>query len=111
MSRRSIPNMLAECRRLLRPGGLMLHVDAPLFDELDPYQASLRHWDATANNEPFMATVYDLPLESLYAAAGFPRDRMFRVWIESDLQRRTRYDPNASRSGGRFFATGAFKAA
>ncbi|MBM3505693.1 MAG: class I SAM-dependent methyltransferase [Alphaproteobacteria bacterium] len=110
MSRRSVPGMLRECHRLLRAGGLMLHVDAPLFDELDAYQASLRHWDAIANNEPFMATVYDLPLERLYADAGFPRSKMFRAWIESDLRRRTNYDPRASRSGGRFFAVGAFKA-
>ena len=107
-ARRALDNIIAECRRLLRPGGLMLHCDAPQFDEFDAYQASLRDWDATANNEPFMLTVYALPLEQMYAAAGFAKEGTFRAYAPSLTFAAARaLDPNATRSGGRYFFTGA----
>jgi ubiquinone/menaquinone biosynthesis C-methylase UbiE len=106
-SRAALPNIFRECRRLLKPGGVMLHCDAPQFDEMDAYQASLRDWDATCNNEPFMLTVYGLPLEKMYAEAGFAADQTFRGYAHSLFFARHSPDPNATRSGGKYFFTGA----
>ncbi|MBM3515986.1 MAG: methyltransferase domain-containing protein, partial [Alphaproteobacteria bacterium] len=106
-ARKAMDNIIAECRRLLRPGGVMLHCDAPQFDEFDAYQASLRDWDATANNEPFMLTIYTLPLEQMYAAAGFAPDKTFRAYAPSIMFAKLNPDPNATRSGGKYFFTGA----
>ncbi|MDX2143590.1 MAG: class I SAM-dependent methyltransferase [Rhodospirillaceae bacterium] len=106
-SRAALPNIFRECRRLLAPGGVMLHCDAPQFDEMDAYQASLRDWDATCNNEPFMLTVYSLPLEEMYAAAGFERAKTFRDTAPSLYFQAHNPDPNATRSGGKYFFTGA----
>jgi SAM-dependent methyltransferase len=106
-SRAALPKIFRECRRLLAPGGVMLHCDAPQFDEMDAYQASLRDWDATCNNEPFMLTVYTLPLEEMYVAAGFDRAKAFRGYAPSLFFQAHRPDPNATRSGGRYFFTGA----
>ena len=78
-SRAAVPRIFAECHRLLRQGGVMFHSDAPQFDELDPYVASLRDWDITCNNEPFMDVCYELLLEDLYTAAGFDRAATFRA--------------------------------
>ncbi|MCB2108357.1 MAG: class I SAM-dependent methyltransferase [Rhodobacteraceae bacterium] len=108
-SRAAIPNIFRECYRLLAPGGVMLHCDAPQFDEFDAYQASLRDWDANCNNEPFMLTVYTLPLEEMYADAGFDRSKTFRDYAPSRFFRAHNTDPNATRSGGRYFFTGAAK--
>ena len=108
-SRAALPNIFAECHRLLSPGGVMLHCDAPQFDEMDAYQASLRDWDATCNNEPFMSVVYDLPLEDMYGAAGFDRTRTFRDRAPSAFFAQHHTDPNATRSGGSYFFTGAMK--
>jgi len=106
-SRSALPNIFRECRRLLAKDGIMFHCDAPQFDEFDAYQASLRDWDATANNEPFMLTVYTLPLEQMYADAGFDKARTFRAYVPSLAFEKRRVDPNATRSGGKYFLTGA----
>jgi SAM-dependent methyltransferase len=108
-SRAALPRIFKECHRLLAPGGVMLHCDAPQFDEMDAYQASLRDWDATCNNEPFMMTVYALPLERLYAEAGFDAAHTFRGRAPSLFFAAHRPDPNATRSGGSYFFTGAAK--
>jgi hypothetical protein len=76
---------------------------------MDVYQASLRDWDATCNNEPFMMTVYSLPLEQMYASAGFEPARTFRGRAPSAFFARQPIDPNATRSGGAYFFTGASK--
>ncbi len=108
-SRAALPNIFRECYRLLRAGGVMLHCDAPQFNEMDTYQASLRDWDATCNNEPFMLTVYALPLEDMYTSAGFKKTDTFRDYAPSLFFQKTNPDPNATRSGGRYFFTGAVK--
>lgn len=109
MSRKAVPLMLAESHRLLRPGGLMVHSDIPMFDEMDAYQASLRYWDTMANQEPFMATVYELPLEKMAVAGGFSKSAVFRAWADSELRKQTNFDPKSNRAGGRFFLIGAVR--
>lgn len=108
-SRKALPRIFAECFRLLRKGGVMFHSDAPQYDELDPYVASLRDWDITCNNEPFMEVAYDLPLERMYAEAGFDAAACFRDRAPSQLVRATGVDPKLMRSGGSMFLTGATK--
>ena len=76
---------------------------------MDAYQASLRDWDATCNNEPFMLTVYALPLEEMYAQAGFDKARTFRGYAPSLFFNQYQPDPHATRSGGKYFFTGAVK--
>ena len=82
-SHAAVPRIFAECHRLLRPGGLCFHSDAPQFDELEPYVASLRDWDIRCNNEPFMDAWYEMPVEQLFAAAGFDAATCFRGWAPS----------------------------
>jgi SAM-dependent methyltransferase len=110
-SAEAAPRIFAECHRLLRPGGLMFHSDAPQFDELDPYGASLRDWDITVNNEPYMEGYYALPLEAMFEAAGFARADTFRGFTPSLAVQRDAVDPRRSRTnGGRYFFAGARKA-
>ena len=109
-SKPALKNVFRECYRLLKPGGIMLHQDAPQFDELDPYTASLRDWDIHFNNEPFMAACYELPLEELYVAAGFVPANTFRAFTPSLFFAANRVDKHATRSaGGRYFLSGAAK--
>jgi SAM-dependent methyltransferase len=110
-SAEAVPRIFAECHRLLRPGGVMFHSDAPQFDELDPYAQSLRDWDATVNKEPFMDGYYAMPLEQAFVAAGFAADKTFRAKPVSRRLVDAKIDPRRSRTtGGRYFLAGAVKA-
>jgi SAM-dependent methyltransferase len=106
----AVPRIFAESHRLLRPGGLCFHSDAPQFDELEPYVASLRDWDIRCNNEPFMDGWYEMPVEQLFADAGFDPATCFRGWAPSLHVAASGVDPKLNRSGGRYFLAGAFRA-
>ena len=108
-SRAAVPKIFAECHRLLKPGGVMIHGDAPQFDELDPYTQSLRDWDITCNFEPFMDTYYSLPVEDLFEEAGFAKQGIFRSYVASEHVRKNGVDPTITRNGGQFFVIGAVK--
>lgn len=111
-SAEATPRIFAECHRLLRPGGVMFHSDAPQFDELDAYAASLRDWDVRFNNEPYMEGYYALPLETLFEAAGFAPSDTFRTFAPSLAVQRDAIDPRRSRTNaGRYFIAGAVKRA
>jgi SAM-dependent methyltransferase len=110
-SHAAVPRIFAECHRLLRPGGLCFHSDAPQFDELEPYVASLRDWDIRCNNEPFMDGWYEMVPEQLFAEAGFDLATRFRGWAPSLHVAASGVDPKLNRSGGRYFLAGAFRGA
>lgn len=109
-SAEAAPRIFAECHRLLKPGGMMFHSDAPQYDELDSYAASLREWDQTFNNEPFMHGYYEMDLEAAFEAAGFDRARMFRAFAPSLRLLEAGVPAVRSRThGGRYFLAGAIK--
>lgn len=105
----AVPAIFAECHRLLRPGGLMFHSDAPQFDQLDPYTASLRHWDIAFNHEPYMSDYYAMPLEDMFDTAGFAPDAMFRAFAPSLRLAAGGIRGEETRSGGRYFLAGAWR--
>lgn len=73
-STRALPKIFRECHRLLRPGGLMLHVDQPRFDDADPYATFLQENETFYNNEPFWRQYRRTDLAALAQAAGFAAD-------------------------------------
>ncbi len=70
-STRGLPAILAECHRLLAPGGIMLHVDQPRFDDDDPWATFLQENETHYNNEPFWRRYRRLDLAAEARAAGF----------------------------------------
>jgi SAM-dependent methyltransferase len=73
-STRALPAILAECHRLLAPGGIMLHVDQPRFDGADAWGTFLQENETFYNNEPFWRRYRNTDLAELAVAAGFAAD-------------------------------------
>lgn len=78
-----IAAVFAEARRLLRPGGLLLHYELPPNSALDAYDGFYLDWDCWYNNEPFYKGYRDMEPRALCAAAGFPTAGYFDAVVPS----------------------------
>ena len=109
-SAQGLKKIILECNRLLKPGGLMIHCDAPQFNSITPYEASLRDWDATCNNEPFMTVLYSMSLEKLYIECGFKKENLIQKNIQSIFAEKNNINSNATPGFRKsYFVTGALK--
>ena len=74
-SAKAVQPILNECKRLLAPGGVMLHLDLPPPSLLpDIYTKIIFDGDAYYNNEPFWMRMHDLDWPAMMAKAGFAPD-------------------------------------
>jgi SAM-dependent methyltransferase len=67
----AIRRIMRECRRLLRPGGLVLHVETPPYRQLDAFDAFMLDWDTRNNNEPYWSASHELDPVAIAAEASF----------------------------------------
>jgi ubiquinone/menaquinone biosynthesis C-methylase UbiE len=81
--RNGIAKVLSEAHRLLRPGGLMLHMELPPNAQLSPYEAFYLDWDSSYNNEPFYKPFRDLEPQELCRKAGFAPDNYVQFVVPS----------------------------
>jgi SAM-dependent methyltransferase len=76
-SMKSMPQIFAETYRLLKPGGLVLHVEQPQYAKDMPlFEQAMRDWDAFYNNEPFWTKMHEIDLDKFMVEAGFPKDTL-----------------------------------
>jgi ubiquinone/menaquinone biosynthesis C-methylase UbiE len=85
-SERAIHNIVKECHRLLRKGGLMIHAETPPYKGMDPFDAFLLDWDTRNNNEPFWARSHEIELKALSKQGGFDPALEFEDLIPSAFQ-------------------------
>jgi SAM-dependent methyltransferase len=78
MPRPAILELLRECHRLLRPGGIMVHHDLLKWPD-DPYEAFMMEWTTRHNNEPFERASGTLNFPVDCAAAGFAAEDVFVI--------------------------------
>jgi ubiquinone/menaquinone biosynthesis C-methylase UbiE len=78
---RSTEQVLRESHRVLRPGGLMVHMELPPASETDAYYSFYLDWDAYYNNEPHYAAFRALDLRRAVCDAGFDARRYFQTRI------------------------------
>jgi SAM-dependent methyltransferase len=68
--------ILAESRRLLRPGGVALHFDAPPAQGQDHFADFLHQWEVWNNNEQFLNAIRDKDIPAMMKAAGFAQTEL-----------------------------------
>lgn len=71
----AVRKIVKECHRLLKPGGLMLHLETPRSFELEPYEAYCLNWDAYNNDEPFQEAWTATDMRKVCKDAGFTEDK------------------------------------
>ena len=86
-SSKALPKIYKECHRLLRKGGIMMHLDARFVSDnvYDQYQ---QEWDAHFNNEPFFGTLCDTDLIKAARDAGFAAKDVLETMIPSHYRPR-----------------------
>lgn len=77
LSNTALDNILRETRRLLKPGGVVLHVEQPQYTpDMPLFEQVMRDWDAFYNNEPFWSRMHELDLDQHMVDAGFEREKL-----------------------------------
>ncbi len=80
-SRKAVHTIMRECHRLLRPSGIVAHLEAPVrTSEMEPYDAFIRDWSTHNNNEPFWGTLHDMDLMEPALEAGFERGEVIDTY-------------------------------
>ncbi len=91
-----------ESFRLLRPGGIMLHVEQPQYaPEMPLFEQAMRDWDAFYNNEPFWSTMHGLDLDGLVVEAGFSRENLLHGGVTAVVDKSV--FPDAAEAEGEDF--------
>lgn len=71
-SRAAVDAIFRECWRLVRPGGLVLHLDVPYQPHRTPLVAQVtNHWQVRHNGEPFWTGFAELDIRAMLLDAGF----------------------------------------
>ena len=71
-SARAIKRIFSECQRLLRPGGVMVHLEVPFRAEhADNFDMLRADYETRYNNEPFWIGAVSADLAELARTAGF----------------------------------------
>jgi ubiquinone/menaquinone biosynthesis C-methylase UbiE len=106
-SYKAVHDIVREGFRLLKPGGLMLHVEQPPFRWFDePFDQFVRDWDTHNNNEPFWGPMHDMDLEEVAALGGFARQNVVQEMAQ--LIKPTETDRYA-KADGQWYVFAAWK--
>jgi len=72
----ALPAIIRESHRLLKPGGLMLHMDLPQAHSAPPLEGFLFEWETYNNNETFYGHLRTMDLHQILLDAGFQEDKV-----------------------------------
>ena len=88
LSYASMRAIMRESFRVLKPGGIVLHVEQPQYAKDMPlYEQAMRDWDAFYNNEPFWSTMHEIDLDGFLVQAGFKREQLIHGGVTAVVDR------------------------
>ncbi len=109
----AIRKVMRECYRLLAPGGMMIHVEAPQYKHMDLFSQFIYDWQTANNNEPFWSAMRDLDLEEVVTSAGFDTDKINQNFVPNGAWKAKTVNANSqngeSGSRGTWFIVKASK--
>jgi SAM-dependent methyltransferase len=76
-SNKAVRRVLKESRRVVRPGGIVAHIDMDGPDSMTPFNSFMMMFDGFKNNEPFWSTFRKMDPKALLTEAGFDGDGLF----------------------------------
>lgn len=94
----AIRNVVQECYRLLAPGGMMIHAEAPQYRHMDLFTEFIYDWQTANNNEPFWSAMRDLDLGAIATSTGFAEDKVIQTFVPNGAWK-TKAAPSNSRQG------------
>ena len=78
----ALRRIMAESRRLVAPGGLVIHLEQPGYEaDMPPFEQAMRDWDAFNNNEPFWTKLHGIDLDAFMRDAGFRSDELIHGMV------------------------------
>ncbi len=104
----ALKNIIRECYRLLKPGGLMVHAETPEFKGMDLYDQFILDWDTYNNNEPFWGSLKEIDLKKLSEECGFNSSLFFKKIQTSAVQNEYATGRTKLFQGGDFGGAGAW---
>ncbi len=104
----ALKNIMDECFRLLKPGGLMVHAETPEFDGMEAYDQFILDWDTYNNNEPFWGPLKEINLENTLKKSGFETKHFFKRVQKSAIQNEYAQGRTKLFQGGDFGGAGAW---
>lgn len=88
LSLSSMKAIFKESFRVLKPGGVVLHVEQPQYGaDMPLFEQAMRDWDAFYNNEPFWSTMHELDIEGFLVDAGFSKDKVLHAGVTAIVDR------------------------
>lgn len=94
----AIRNVMHECYRLLKPGGMAIHVEAPQYRHMDLFTEFIYDWQTANNNEPFWSAMRDLDLGAIATSSGFAEDKVIQTFVPNGAWK-TKATNSSSRQG------------
>lgn len=83
LSKKTRAAAFAEAYRVLKPGGLMLHMELPPNGEMSAFDGFYLDWDSYYNEEPFYKGYRDENPPEICARAGFAPENYFQFVVPS----------------------------
>jgi ubiquinone/menaquinone biosynthesis C-methylase UbiE len=81
---KSIHKIFKEINRVLKKGGLNLHIEQPQYTpEMSYYEQFMRDWDAYYNAEPYWGHMHDLQPADLMEEAGVTKENFMQVGVKA----------------------------